>query len=70
MMTDANTVLYTFVPKGSMCMACAHGNRDCSALDFASMQPMIRHGRVTIVKCTGFKAFETNAHDLKKQAQH
>jgi hypothetical protein len=50
--------LYSFAPKGSMCMSCVHKKRICNALDFASMQPMIRHGRVTIVKCTDHTALD------------
>jgi hypothetical protein len=54
-------ILYT--PKGSMCMACVHRQRDCSGLDFAKMQAMdkMRSGQV-IVSCNEFenKGINTN----------
>ncbi len=42
------------MPKGSMCMACANRQGDCTMLDFSSMPVLLRHPEHTIVKCTGF----------------
>lgn len=43
-----------YQPKGSMCMACQHLQRDCSGLDFHNM-PMIRCTElVVVVRCTEY----------------
>lgn len=41
-------------PKGSMCCSCVHRYRDCSRLDFASMQTMYREGGVWVVYCNEY----------------
>ena len=45
----------THRPKGSMCCACQHALRDCSALPFKSMSPIQRDTSTIIVRCTDFK---------------
>jgi hypothetical protein len=42
----------SYTPKGSMCMSCQHAQRDCSALPFAFMPVITRHGDVAVVRCT------------------
>lgn len=43
-------------PKGSMCLACAKQNNDCSKLDFAKMTVLYRASLMqVIVKCTEFE---------------
>ena len=39
-------------PKGGMCSACAHAERDCSALPFSDMPLIEVVDNVRIVRCT------------------
>lgn len=41
-------------PKGSMCAACKHKDRDCSKLDFAKMPVMEKYNDKVIVRCLEF----------------
>lgn len=42
-------------PKGSMCTACAHRDRDCTHLDFQAMSVIERYGLTfAVVRCTDF----------------
>lgn len=44
-----------FRPSGTMCMNCLHVDRDCSYLDFSSMQVIARDTKVTqVVKCSEY----------------
>ena len=44
-------------PKGSMCMACAKSDNDCSKLDFAGMPVLHRASLIhVVVRCTDFRA--------------
>lgn len=54
-MTPANTPKPMWCPKGSMCMACAHKDRDCRHLDFQSMPAIERSRDRVTVKCSGFE---------------
>lgn len=45
----------THHPKGSMCMACAHARRDCSALEFRSMPVLERYAGMVVVRCREFE---------------
>lgn len=42
-------------PKGGMCAACKHKNKDCSDLPFSEMKPIEKCSEAIIVKCTEFK---------------
>lgn len=42
-------------PKGGMCSACRHAQRNCSALPFASMPILARDGHTIVVRCTQFQ---------------
>lgn len=43
-----------YQPKGSMCMACALKNQDCSSLEFSQMKVMFALRDAAIVYCTVF----------------
>lgn len=48
----------TYIPKGSMCMACDHKNRkECCTLNFELMPKMSKPDLdgLCVVKCSGFK---------------
>lgn len=45
----------THQPKGGMCCACQHAQRDCSALPFKAMPPIQHDNSTVIVRCTDFK---------------
>ena len=43
-----------YQPKGSMCMACQHMQRDCKQLPFSTMPWIDTLPGAVIVKCTDF----------------
>ena len=45
-----------YIPKGGMCKVCLFSNRDCSGLDFKSMQKLGKGDSdgLVIVKCDQF----------------
>lgn len=50
----------SYQPKGSMCAACQHAARDCSALTFGQMQVVQRYPDGTLaVKCSSFESAKT-----------
>ncbi len=46
----------SYQPKGRMCMQCKHRDKDCSHLDFKSMQVLGEYetGLVSFVKCSEY----------------
>lgn len=55
-----------YIPKGSMCMNCAHADKDCSTLSFAMMPTLKVNGDNTVVKCTGFLRRDAGAAESTK----
>lgn len=53
----------THHPKGSMCTACAHVRRDCSALEFRSMPVLERYAGKIVVKCLEFMRQQPSHYD-------
>lgn len=54
-MDDAVSAAPTlYQPKGSMCIACQHLQRDCKHLPFHSMPWLSTHPGAVVVKCTAF----------------
>lgn len=45
----------TYIPKGSMCTACANIHKDCSGLPFARMPKVKEFDHFTVVICTEFR---------------
>lgn len=45
-----------YTPKGGMCATCDHAMRDCSHLDFESMNPICKGARdgTVIVRCSEY----------------
>jgi len=56
----------THHPKGSMCMACAHARRDCSALEFSAMPVIERHAGMVVVKCREFVRQKPKHYDTRR----
>lgn len=45
-----------YQPKGGMCVACRHRERDCSQLPFHAMPQIASERCVVIVRCTNYEA--------------
>lgn len=64
----------THRPSGSMCLACALADQNCTVLDFTKMQKIKRdRDGITVVRCSSFtrqgKAHEsTQGNDAQRQA--